>query len=269
MEMSWIETTLTHLEARLRSMIEGNPGGDGIPRKFHNQLLRALVQAMHAGAKMDGSDLDGQAVIAPDQYTLVLPSDQARILLTHPAELDRLAHQLESTARQSNLLLTASPMLRIVADPNAQRLQVHCLHSQVGLGDSHTVELEEIPDKQGTSPSEMMPIAFLIVNGLSTYPITQSVTNIGRDPANHLVLEKPGVSRVHAQLRYVTDHYVIFDLDSVGGTFVNGVAVSNHALSPGDVILLAGVPLVFGQEATPRLGYTQELPTEPPPIEVL
>jgi len=183
--------------------------------------------------------------------------------------LDRLAHQLESTARQSNLLLTASPMLRIVADPKAQMLQVHCLLSQAGLGHSHTVELEEIPDKQGTSPSEMMPIAFLIVNGLSTYPITQSVTNIGRDPANHLVLEKPGVSRVHAQLRYVTDHYVIFDLDSVGGTFVNGVAVSNHALSPGDVILLAGVPLVFGQEATPRLGYTQELPTEPPPIEVL
>jgi hypothetical protein len=47
------------------------------------------------------------------------------------------------------------------------------------------------------------------------------------------------------------------------------VAVSSHKLNPGDVILLAGVPLVYGQEDAKQAGYTQELPVEPPALEVL
>jgi pSer/pThr/pTyr-binding forkhead associated (FHA) protein len=115
----------------------------------------------------------------------------------------------------------------------------------------------------------MVPNAFLIVNGLSTYPLTQMVINIGCDPTNQLVLEDPRVSRMHAQLRFITDRFVIFDLDSKEGTFVNGVSITSHVLNPGDVIMLAGVPLVYGQETSSQLGYTQELPTEPPTPEVL
>jgi pSer/pThr/pTyr-binding forkhead associated (FHA) protein len=55
----------------------------------------------------------------------------------------------------------------------------------------------------------------------------------------------------------------------MGGTFVNEVAVSSHVLNPGDVIRLAGVPLVYGQEDASQVGYTQELRVEPPSPEVL
>lgn len=267
--MTRIETTLTRLEARLRAMIEGDTARDGIPRKFHHQLVRALAIAMQAGVIKGENDLDGKAYTAPDQYTLVLPAEQAQILLTHPSELDRLAHHLESAAIQSSLSFAASPMLRVVADPTAQELHIFCAHSHPELGDSFTTELDGISDGPEGSPGGMMPQPFLIVNGLSTYPLTRSVINIGSDPANQLVLENPGVSRMHAQLRLITGSFVIFDLDSMAGTFVNGVAVSSHILKPGDVILLAGVPLVYGQEVAFQLGYTQELPAEPPPLEVL
>jgi len=50
---------------------------------------------------------------------------------------------------------------------------------------------------------------------------------------------------------------VIFDLDSSAGTWVNGKPVRQQALQPGDVILLAGVPMVYGQESQ-GLGETQE-----------
>ena len=52
--------------------------------------------------------------------------------------------------------------------------------------------------------------------------------------------------------------FTIFDLGSLGGTTVNNQTVSQAALHPGDVVLLAGVPMVFGQEAPPELGRTQE-----------
>jgi pSer/pThr/pTyr-binding forkhead associated (FHA) protein len=68
---------------------------------------------------------------------------------------------------------------------------------------------------------------------------------------NTLVIDDPRISRNHAQLRAIKGRYIIFDLNSTGGTFVNGQRTSQSVLYPGDVISLAGVPLVFGQDNPP------------------
>ena len=91
--------------------------------------------------------------------------------------------------------------------------------------------------------------AFLIINGVRIFPLNQQVVNLGRRVDNHVVIEDLKVSRVHAQIRAIKGHYVIFDLDSSGGTFVNGVRSTQTTLYPGDVISLAGVDLVYGQDA--------------------
>jgi pSer/pThr/pTyr-binding forkhead associated (FHA) protein len=82
------------------------------------------------------------------------------------------------------------------------------------------------------------------------FPVNQQVINLGRRIDNHVVIEDLRVSRVHAQIRAIKGHFVIFDLDSSGGTFVNGVRSAQTTLYPGDVISLAGVDLVYGQDAT-------------------
>jgi hypothetical protein len=274
MDMSWIETSLTRLEARLRDLIEGESVRDGIPRKFHKQLVHELTMAMRSGAQRVANDHQpvGSAfstLTAPDQYTLVLPGGQAQILLIHPAELDRLARILETAAGQLGIVLNAPPMLRVVADPLVKGLRIQVEFSHIGTGDSYTTEVEGGLDASSQAYAGMMPQAFLIVNGLTTFVLTELVINIGRDPSNQLHLEDLRVSRMHAQLRLIQGRFVIFDLDSMGGTYVNGVAVSTHALSTGDVILLAGVPLVYGQDAATQTGYTQELPVAPPSPEVL
>jgi hypothetical protein len=271
MEMSRIESKLTRLESHLRVMIEGDSAKGGIPRKFHNQLFHALVQALQAevNQKPGRNDLEDRVFNAPDQYTIVMPPEQAQFLVNHPAELDRLAKKLESSAARANLRFAALPMLRVVPDPSAKEIHILVEYSHTGTGDSYTTELDGMPAVSKVSKDGMAPNAFLIVNGLSTYPLTQPVINIGCDPTNQLVLEDPRVSRMHAQLRFITDRFVIFDLDSKEGTFVNGVSITSHVLNPGDVIMLAGVPLVYGQETSSQLGYTQELPAEPPTPEVL
>ena len=103
--------------------------------------------------------------------------------------------------------------------------------------------------------------AFLIVDGVRIFPLESVVINIGRREDNHLVIDDPRISRLHAQLRLVRGQFVIFDLDSTGGTFVNGQRIRQQTLRAGDVISLAGVPLVFGQE-TPEPGDTQEVPSD-------
>ncbi len=90
--------------------------------------------------------------------------------------------------------------------------------------------------------------AFLIIGGEKVFPLNQPVVNIGRRLDNTLIVDDPRVSRNHAQLRAIKGQFVLFDLNSTGGTFVNGQRANQTVLYPGDVISLAGVALIFGQD---------------------
>ena len=91
--------------------------------------------------------------------------------------------------------------------------------------------------------------AFVILNGADIYPLVKAVTNLGRMEDNDIVLAGSHVSRYHAQIRRVGDAYSVVDLESTSGTSVNGQPVGEKLLSPGDVISLAGVPIIYGQTA--------------------
>jgi pSer/pThr/pTyr-binding forkhead associated (FHA) protein len=103
------------------------------------------------------------------------------------------------------------------------------------------------------------------VEGVKVYSLNESVINIGRRLENKLVIDDPRVSRNHAQLRAIKGRFVLFDLNSTGGTFVNGQRTSQTVLYPGDVISLAGVVLIFGQDSPPPrdIGRTAPLDMGP------
>ena len=96
--------------------------------------------------------------------------------------------------------------------------------------------------------------AYLFIEaGEKVYPLSVSLINIGRRLENQIVIDDSRVSRNHAQLRAIKGSFVLFDLNSTGGTFVNGARISQAELHAGDVISLAGVALIFGQgEIPPR-----------------
>ncbi len=94
--------------------------------------------------------------------------------------------------------------------------------------------------------------AFLTLDNGDLFPIRLPLVTIGRRIDNKLVLNDPRISRVHAELRCVRGRFVIFDKESSGGTYVNGIRVAHSVLYDGDVISLAGVQLVFRQATLPR-----------------
>jgi pSer/pThr/pTyr-binding forkhead associated (FHA) protein len=65
---------------------------------------------------------------------------------------------------------------------------------------------------------------------------------------NQLVIDDPRVSRLHALLRAVHGQHILCDLNSSGGTFINGQRITQQALRPGDVISLAGFTLIYGED---------------------
>ncbi len=100
-------------------------------------------------------------------------------------------------------------------------------------------------------PARIPEDAFVIVDGIKVIPLSQPLIRIGRRLENNLVLDDPRVSRTHAELRAINGRYVLFDLNSTGGTFVNGLRITQSVVYPGDVISLAGVNLVYGQKNPP------------------
>jgi diguanylate cyclase (GGDEF)-like protein/PAS domain S-box-containing protein len=70
-------------------------------------------------------------------------------------------------------------------------------------------------------------------------------TTIGRNRSNTISLVDPGVSRVHARLMRQGDHWVIADLRSRNGLFVNDERVESRALKHGDQIRIGSVLLRF------------------------
>ncbi len=123
----------------------------------------------------------------------------------------------------------------------------------------HQEPLSEETELQ--DPARIPEDAFVIVDGIKVIPLNQPLIRIGRRLENNLVLDDPRVSRTHAELRAINGRYVLFDLNSTGGTFVNGLKITQSVVYPGDVISLAGVNLVYGQKnPPPRLDLKETSP---------
>jgi pSer/pThr/pTyr-binding forkhead associated (FHA) protein len=72
-----------------------------------------------------------------------------------------------------------------------------------------------------------------------TFPLEGDVLTIGREASNAVAINDAEVSRKHTQLVLQGGKYVITDLGSTNGTFVNGQRLTGqHVLQPGEIISL-------------------------------
>jgi hypothetical protein len=78
---------------------------------------------------------------------------------------------------------------------------------------------------------------------VGTHPVT-----IGRLPDNMIVIDNPAVSGRHARVYKEGNHYVLEDLKSTNGTFVNDKPIARHTLLEGDTISVGKHSLVFTQK---------------------
>lgn len=70
-------------------------------------------------------------------------------------------------------------------------------------------------------------------------------TSIGRTPDNQIVVPVREVSRRHAEVVLTENGYVVKDLGSPNGTFVNGERITEHRLQDEDRIAMGGQVFVF------------------------
>jgi len=98
--------------------------------------------------------------------------------------------------------------------------------------------------------SQSRPLAsFLVKSGAlknQRLPVRTPVINIGRADYNDIIFPDPSVSTAHAKLQRREGVWVVVDLDSTNGSFVDGERVKGESpLAPGALVRFGDVQLVF------------------------
>lgn len=246
--------TFDKLEARLQSMIENElvkliPGF-----RPKDEISQKLASVMYSQVNSN-SNVDD---LAPNLYVVIAHPSYVSKWRQDPGFLAELANSLEMAGKEANIRFASKVTITVSPNTSMSKREIRIIGS---------FSLARISETQGMIPKTVQDEgnhpnnSYLIQSDSKVIQLCNPVMNIGRRLDNQIVIDDPRVSRNHAQIREIKGHFVIFDLNSKGGTFVNGDRINQSILFPGDVLSLAGVTLIFGQDLTSS--EAKELTTQP------
>jgi pSer/pThr/pTyr-binding forkhead associated (FHA) protein len=110
--------------------------------------------------------------------------------------------------------------------------------------------LAEPPDETGEVPAyEEFTGAALVVrrgpNAGSRFPLSAEVTTAGRAPDSEIFLDDVTVSRRHAEVARTAQGFLVRDVGSLNGTYVNRERIEELLLADGDEVQIGKYRLVF------------------------
>ncbi len=82
-----------------------------------------------------------------------------------------------------------------------------------------------------------------------TYQLDRSRLVVGREPKCEIQIDNLGISREHCAFSQRGEAYLIQDLNSSNGTYVNGKKITEHFLNNDDEIIIGKYKLVFKNDA--------------------
>ena len=125
-------------------------------------------------------------------------------------------------------------------------------------------------DDEPTMMGSGRPSAMLVIRqgpqaGMS-FPLTGQQSVIGREEGLEIVLQDPESSRRHSRVYWQAGRYVIEDMGSTNGTFVNGIQITGpQFLNAGDSIGVGQTALVFQVSSGGQFGAAPQYQAAPPP----
>jgi pSer/pThr/pTyr-binding forkhead associated (FHA) protein len=236
-------------------------GEKGIQQQLQNWLDQTLVPVLREGSLNSGEAADhiqeelsqiartddaGQ-VFAPDQFTFTIHPDSLIGLADTLAEIhESISLSFEELLREQGYRFRRRLHVTLATDPTLEvgGIKVIAWHSKDPLNVTKELSPTKLAERENL-PAQ----AFLMVEGRRHFPLEQAEVKIGRQLENDLVLKNPHVSRRHALIRLEKGQFFIYDLQSTGGTKVNGNPILSQGLYPGDIINIADVELVYGEGA--------------------
>jgi hypothetical protein len=232
---------------------------EGSLRRVFPTTLQPVQLAKAAARAMEESQVIGlRGAEVPNNYRLrVAPTDLERFSDYRETLARELSRYLNDYAADRGLRPVAEPRVELLEDATVQQGRVRAEARFVDLAPARETELEtavegtrrlrlaDLADAQPlvAGPTREEQVLWLSDRLGPNVPLeTQAgVLRMGRAADNDVSIANPRVSRYHAQLRRVESSWLVYDLDSTNGTFVDEQRVlpsQPHILRRGSVLRL-------------------------------
>ena len=134
----------------------------------------------------------------------------------------------------------------VVIDPFTLRFKVRGRDLSAGSSQPRRPDVpQRSPPPQGRrSPARLDVVAGNGIAG-SSFPLTTRGLSIGRSEDRDVVIPDPAASRHHCQIALQAGEWVLRDMGSANGVFVNGVRVRECLLADGDLIRIGNTEMRF------------------------
>ena len=204
------------------------------------QLSRDLLASMESG----DSVVEGQKLV-PNIYRISIKDQKVFESENLDIWKNFILDYLNEAARTNHLNLSSPIHIQFFFNPDIEKeFSIETTSSSVSSGKTIQMTTSQAQRERADESAH----AYLITPYDTIFTIKKKIINIGRQDENDVVIDNLRVSRVHAQIREVDGRHQLFDLDSTTGIKVNGQRVSQYALSPGDVIDIGDVPLIYNHD---------------------
>lgn len=249
------------LEGSLEKYIEG----------FFRDKFRGRVQPLEIAKKLaremrDRKRVSVNLVYAPNEYDVFLsPDDWASISYLAGALSGELQDYLRQKADEKDFTLVAPPRVMFYQEEELKPGQIR-VSGKFGVPAGGEVEPKEELNSdrpefedtlnyrpaRDTAPVPVVSQATRHVLEIIEGPLAGRVFRLEGDPvvlgrreSCEIVLPDGSISRRHARIDPRKGNWVITDLNSTNGTFVNGERIKVKTLSPGDSVKLGATLCVY------------------------
>jgi hypothetical protein len=223
---------------------------EGSLRRVFPTRLQPVQLAKAAARAMEESQVVGlRGPEVPNAYTLrVAPDDLARFSEYSATLSEELSRYLMEYAHERGLRPVGTPKVELSADGSVRLGTVRAEARFVDLEPRRQAALEEA--LEGTRRLRLVPDSTAVPRlrltdrlGLD-YPLdpTTALVRVGRAADNDVAIPDQRISRYHAQLTWSQGGWLVSDLDSTNGTYVDDERVAPaepRPVRPGSVLRLA------------------------------
>lgn len=245
--------------------------------KTRHQSIGMIIGEFSGQVSQGETGVAGEVTVEPGQEelgaTLNWAGSRLDLVLTDPA-----GQQVDENYPGANIFVDARPVYIIIENPRPGIWQVSVVGSDVPEGTTQfnvilsTRERITPPSVSGLLLVIMLTLglavaAVFLIGRYQGWPIfaptqvslavigqtgpgsfvafRRQTLTVGRHPANDVVLQDEKVSHTHARLIRTPEGYVIEDLESTNGTFVNERRITRQLLKDGDEIRVGDTHLRF------------------------
>lgn len=195
-----------------------------------------LASALRREVDDRAAVVDRERTVVPNEFTIELaPSDHEQVIGWGAETLaDELAANVTEHASSQRYAFVGPVTVTFVQhdDLETGRFRVR----------SATVRGAVAPATASSTPSARHPL--VDIDG-QRYLLTGPVTVIGRGSEADIIVDDPGISRRHLEIRVTRDGVVASDLGSTNGLFVEGHQVPAATLLDGNTLTIGRTRIMF------------------------